>query len=76
MQYTYWDIFYTAQDSLWSHWFWILLVILPFLFYLFHISKMFPFEDFLKIFLNKKDFFNLFNLVLNKEKSRSVRLGD
>ena len=29
MQYTYWD-FSTAQNSFWTHWFWCLLVLLPF----------------------------------------------
>ena len=44
--YTYWYIFSTALNSLWTHWFWCLLVLLPFLFDLFYISKMFPFEGF------------------------------
>ena len=43
MQYTYWDVFSTAQNSFWTHWFWSLLVLLPF--HLFHLGKMFPFED-------------------------------
>ena len=46
MQYTYRDIFSSAQNSFWTHWFWYLLVLLAFFFYLFHIGKMFPFEDF------------------------------
>ena len=41
---------YTHQDfpllSFWSRWFWCLLVLLPFLFHLLHVGKMFPFEDF------------------------------
>ena len=31
MQYTYWDIFSTAQNSFWTRWFWCLLVLLRFL---------------------------------------------
>ena len=47
MQYTYWDVFPTAQNNFWTHWFWCLLVFLPFFsFHLFYIGKMFPFEDF------------------------------
>ena len=30
MQYTYWDIFSTAQNSFWTRWFWRLSVLLPF----------------------------------------------
>ena len=37
----------TAQNGFWTHRFWCLLVLLRFLFHLFHISKIFPFEDFL-----------------------------
>ena len=29
MQYTYQDVFSTAQNSFWTHWFWCLLVLLP-----------------------------------------------
>ena len=38
-------LFSTAQNSFWTHWFWCLLVLLPFFVHLFHNSKMFPFED-------------------------------
>ena len=30
MQYPYWDSFSTAQNRFWTHWFWCLLVLLPF----------------------------------------------
>ena len=30
MQYTYWDIFPTAQNSFWTRWFWCFLVLLSF----------------------------------------------
>ena len=30
MQYIYWDVFSTAQDSFWTRWFWCLLVLLLF----------------------------------------------
>ena len=30
MQYTYQDLFFTAQNSFWTCWFWCLLVLLPF----------------------------------------------
>ena len=46
MQYTYWDFFSTAQNRFWTHKFWCFLVILQFLFHLFHISKTFPFQYF------------------------------
>ena len=46
MRCTYQDVFSTAQNSFWSHWFWCLLCFCYFLFHLFHTSKMFPFEDF------------------------------
>ena len=39
MQYTYQDVFSTAENSFLTQWFWCLLVLLPFLFYLFHIGK-------------------------------------
>ena len=29
MRYTYWDFFFTAKNSFWTHWFWCLLVLLP-----------------------------------------------
>ena len=45
MQCTYWDMFYIAQTSFWTCRVWCLLVLLPFLFHLFHMGKMFPFED-------------------------------
>ena len=38
--------FFPAQNSFWIHWFWYILVLLPFFVSLFHISKTFPFEDF------------------------------
>ena len=40
--------FSNAQNSFWTRWFWCFLVLLTFfcLFHLFHICKMFPFEDF------------------------------
>ena len=41
-----WDFFPLRKTSFWTCWFWCLLVVLPFLFHLFHIGKMFPFEDF------------------------------
>ena len=48
MQYTYQDVFSTAQNSFWTRCFWCLLVLLPCLFvclcHLFHISKTFPFD--------------------------------
>ena len=46
MQYTYWDVFPTAQNSFWTNRFWCFSVFLPFLFHLFHIGKTLPFEDF------------------------------
>ena len=45
MQYTYWDVFSTAQNSFWTHRFLCLLCFCPFLLHLFHIGKTFPFED-------------------------------
>ena len=47
MQYTYWDVFSTAQNNFLN-----LSILMPFsasavfLFHLFHVSKTFPFEDF------------------------------
>ena len=46
MQCTYQDSFSTAQNCVWTHWFWCLLPPLLFLFHLFHICKTFPYEDF------------------------------
>ena len=47
-KYTYWDVFSTAQNSFWTHWFWCLFVSSAvFFFSFFHIGKMFHFEDFL-----------------------------
>ena len=43
MQYTYRDIF---SNSFWTHLFWYLVVLLKFLFHLFHIGKMFFSGDF------------------------------
>ena len=51
---TYWDVFSTAQNSFWTHPFWCLLVLLPILFHLFHINKMFPFEEFFHLGIPKK----------------------
>ena len=44
----------TAQNHVWTHWFLCLLVLLPFLFHLFHIGKTFPFEDFFHLGKQKK----------------------
>ena len=50
MQYTYPDVFSTAQNRFWTRQFWCLFeassCFCCFLLHLFHISKMFPFEDF------------------------------
>ena len=46
VQYTYWDVFYTVQNSVWTGRFWCLLMLLLFFLHLFHISKTFPFKDF------------------------------
>ena len=51
-QYTYGDMFPTAQKSFWAHQFWCLLVLLPF--FVFHISKMFSFEAFFNSEKEKK----------------------
>ena len=45
-----WGHFFYCLNSFWTHWFWCPLVLLLLffvcLFHLFHIGKMFPFEDF------------------------------
>ena len=46
--------FFHCSKQFWTCWFWCLLVLLPFLFHLFHISKMFPFEDFISSEKQKK----------------------
>ena len=45
MKYTYQDVFSTPQNSVWTHWFWCLLVLLLFFVSSFLISKTFCFED-------------------------------
>ena len=42
---TYQDLFSTAQNSFLIHQFWCLVVLLPFLFHVFHTGKTFPFEE-------------------------------
>ena len=46
MQYTYQDVFFTAQNSFWTGSFWCLLGLLQFLFHPFHIGRGFSFEEF------------------------------
>ena len=46
MQHTYQDCFSTAQNSFWTHWFWCLLVLLPFFVSPPPHWKKFPFEAF------------------------------
>ena len=46
MQYTYRDVFSTAQSSFWTHWFWCLLVLLLFFVSPLPHGKMFPFQDY------------------------------
>ena len=45
MQYTYQDIFSTAQNSFWTCWFWCFLVFCHFSFHLFYNCESFPFDD-------------------------------
>ena len=54
MQYTYQDIFSTAQSSFWTHWLWCLLVLLPFSVSPRPQGQMFPFENFFHLGKEKK----------------------
>ena len=46
MQYTYWDIFSTAQNSFWTHPVWCLLMLLPFFISLLSHRQNVSFENF------------------------------
>ena len=68
MPYTYQDILSTDQNSFWTYWFWCLLMLLPFWFHLFHISKMIPFGDFIYLFI--------YLFIYNLGKQKKVAQGD
>ena len=53
MQYTYWDFFSIAQNSFWTQFWCLLVLLLCFLFHLYHIAKHFPLKTFF-IRTNKK----------------------